>query len=165
MSAFAIKAAGRAVLRRSHLPNPKANITKRHITNGTPKTKAEDDHHAGTSIPVPNTVANLPIWHRLGPLSRGFQAYGRSQRKRPLTTQFLSSLVIYFLGDLSAQNINGDEYDPTRTVRALIISAGSSIPSYKWPVPCFWSVETVLIWKTGSCSSETTSTMPPNSFP
>jgi hypothetical protein len=40
--------------------------------------------------------------------------------------------VIYFLGDLSAQNINGDEYDPKRTLRALVISMGSSIPSYRW---------------------------------
>jgi hypothetical protein len=41
-------------------------------------------------------------------------------------------LVIYFLGDLSAQRINGDEYDSKRTLRALVISAGSSIASYKW---------------------------------
>jgi len=40
--------------------------------------------------------------------------------------------VIYFLGDLSAQSINGDDYDWKRTVRALFISMGSSIPSYKW---------------------------------
>ncbi|TAQ85295.1 hypothetical protein B7494_g6393 [Chlorociboria aeruginascens] len=86
----------------------------------------------GTSIPVPNTIAHLPLWQRLGPLTRTFEAYGRSQRKRPYTTQFVSSLVIYFLGDLSAQNINGDEYDWKRTARALVISSGSSILSYKW---------------------------------
>lgn len=133
MAVFAIKAAavGRAALRRSHIPNKTSNITTKRHNNS--RTRPEDDPStAGTSIPVPNTVATLPIWQRLGPLSRGFQAYGRSQRKRPYTTQFCSSLVIYFLGDLSAQNINGDEYDPKRTLRALIISAGSSIPSYKW---------------------------------
>jgi len=131
MAVFALKTTSRAVLRRAHFPTrQQPNITKRQNSNLRPK--AEDDPANGTSIPVPATVANVPIWQRLGPLSRGFQAYGRSQRKRPYATQFCSSLVIYFLGDLSAQNINGDEYDPKRTLRALLISAGSSIPSYKW---------------------------------
>jgi hypothetical protein len=127
------KAVSRIVLRRSHFPNRQP---RRHNSNPTrPKSGVDPANHGdGTSIPVPNTVATLPIWHRLGPLSKGFQAYGRNQRKRPYTTQFISSLFIYFLGDLSAQNINGDEYDPARTLRALIISAGSSIPSYKWSV-------------------------------
>ncbi|CAG8960818.1 hypothetical protein HYFRA_00002355 [Hymenoscyphus fraxineus] len=131
MAVFAIKAVGRAAFRRSHIPSKPPNVTTKRHTNS--RTKPEDDPSTGgTSIPVPNTVATLPLWQRLGPLSRGFRAYGNSQRKRPYTTQFCSSLVIYFLGDLSAQNINGDEYDPKRTIRALFISAGSSIPSYKW---------------------------------
>jgi protein Mpv17 len=127
MAVFAVRMAGRAVLRRSH----PTNITQRYNTNAT-RLKPADDPANGTSIPVPNIVANLPIWQRLGPLSKGFQAYSRSQRKRPYTTQFCSSLVIYFLGDLSAQHISGDEYDPKRTMRALVISAFSSIPTYKW---------------------------------
>ena len=131
MAVFAFKTAGRAALRRSRFPNRQPNLTKQHHSTA-PRAKPQDDSGSGTSIPVPNTVATLPLWQRLGPLSRGFQAYGRSQRRRPYTTQFCSSLVIYFLGDLSAQNINGDEYNPARTLRALIISAGSSIPSYKW---------------------------------
>jgi protein Mpv17 len=134
MAVFAIKAAGRAALRRSHLQNPKTNVTKRQNTSGRPRSKPEDDPAGGTSIPVPNTVPTLPIWQRLGPLSSGFRAYGRSQRNRPYTTQFVSSLVVFFLGDLSAQSINGDEYDPARTGRALIIGGMSSIPSYKWSV-------------------------------
>lgn len=136
MAVFALKTAGRAVIRRSHFPSHRqpVNVTKRqHVTHSRPDPTSGN----GTSIPVPNTVATLPIWERLGPLSRAFQAYGRSQRKRPYTTQFVSSLVIYFLGDLSAQNINGDEYDSKRTVRALLISMGSSIPSYKWSVYSF----------------------------
>jgi hypothetical protein len=136
MLTFGCKTAGRAALRRSHLPNRQTNISKRHSSNNnnTPHTKDVDDAANGTSIPVPSTVPTVPLWQRLGPLSRGFQAYGRSQRKRPYTTQFISSLVIYFLGDLSAQSINGDDYDPARTLRALVISAGSSIPSYQWLV-------------------------------
>lgn len=133
MPIFTIKTASRAVFRRPHFPNRQPNLTKQHHSTA-PRAKPQDDSASGTSIPVPNTVATMPLWQRLGPLSRGFQAYGRSQRKRPYTTQFCSSLVIYFLGDLSAQNINGDEYNPARTLRALIISAGSSIPSYKWLV-------------------------------
>ncbi|PMD30164.1 hypothetical protein L207DRAFT_559146 [Hyaloscypha variabilis F] len=136
MAVFAFKTASRAVLRRTHFPSrpqSQPHFTKRHSSNHpATRPKAEDDPASGTAIPIPATVANVPLWQRLGPLSRGFQAYGRSQRKRPYATQFCSSLVIYFLGDLAAQKINGDEYDPKRTLRALVISAGSSIPSYKW---------------------------------
>ena len=134
-----MKTAGRAVFRRSYLPTRQQPISKRHNSTSKNPTNAHlsqpktgEDPANATSIPVPNTVGTLPIWQRLGPLSRGFQAFGRSQRKRPYTTQFISSLVIYVLGDLSAQNINGDEYDYKRSLRALVISAGSSIPSYKW---------------------------------
>lgn len=132
MSVLAIKAAGRAALRRPHFTNPNTNLTKRHNTSNNLKSKVEDNPANGTSIPVPNTVPNLPLWQRLGPLSSGFRAYGRSQRKRPLTTQLISSLVVFVLGDLAAQNINGDEYDPMRTGRAMVIGGMASIPSYKW---------------------------------
>lgn len=68
-------------------------------------------------------------------------------------TQFISSLVIYFVGDLVAQSIatpeagaetldDGEEKgwvqewsenrDWHRTGRALVIGGLSSIPSYKW---------------------------------
>jgi len=50
-------------------------------------------------IPTPNNVPTLPFWQRLGPLTRAAEAYARSQRKRPLTTQLCSSLVIYFASD------------------------------------------------------------------
>ncbi|KAK4448319.1 putative mpv17 pmp22 family protein [Podospora aff. communis PSN243] len=83
-------------------------------------------------IPTPNNIPTLPFWQRLGPLTRAAEAYGRSQRRRPLTTQLCSSLVIYFASDISAQSIGGRGYDPERTVRSLIIGAISSIPSYKW---------------------------------
>jgi protein Mpv17 len=47
----------------------------------------------------------------------------------------ISTLVIYLLGDISAQNIAGAEdepYDPWRTVRALIIGGLAAIPGYNW---------------------------------
>ncbi|EHL02991.1 hypothetical protein M7I_0962 [Glarea lozoyensis 74030] len=66
------------------LRKPPSLPSKRYVSN----TSKPDD---STSIPVPNTVPTIPIWQRLGPLSRGFQAYGRSQRKWPfmfLNTHF-----------------------------------------------------------------------------
>ncbi|KAH7312995.1 hypothetical protein BKA65DRAFT_484185 [Rhexocercosporidium sp. MPI-PUGE-AT-0058] len=134
MAVLVMRTAGRTLLRRPYLPKKQQPLSKRHnTTSSTPTTHAKpDDPAKSVSIPVPNTVGAIPIWQRLGPISRGFQAYGRSQRKRPLATQFVSSLVIFFLGDISAQNISGEEYDYKRTLRALAISAGSSIPNYKW---------------------------------
>lgn len=88
-------------------------------------------------IPVPNTVAPLPFWQRLGPLTRAGQAYARSQRKRPWATQFVSTLVIYFCADISAQRMSGKDYDPKRTARSLIIGGVASIPSYTWCVSSY----------------------------
>lgn len=86
--------------------------------------------------------------------------YTRAQERKPYTVQLWSSIVIYLCGDLSAQLLfpekpsakeqaalkaaseaDGEEdketsfassYDPWRTVRHLIVGAGSSIPSYNW---------------------------------
>ncbi|TGO70023.1 hypothetical protein BOTNAR_0004g00080 [Botryotinia narcissicola] len=139
MTLFTIQTTGRAVLRRPYFPSHRKqiNLTSKRLNskNSTPVSHSNpsaESSQNGTAIPIPATIANVPIWQRLGPLTRSFQAYGRSQRKRPYTTQFCSSLVIYFLGDLSAQSICGDDYDWKRTLRALFISMGSSIPSYKW---------------------------------
>ena len=85
-------------------------------------------------VPVANTVATLPLWQRLGPLTRLAEAYARAQRSRPYVTQLCSSLAIYLAADISAQHINGKDYDPMRTGRSLTIGAISSIPSYKWSV-------------------------------
>lgn len=85
-----------------------------------------------------------------------FRAYGRVQQRKPYVTQLVSSLVIYFVGDLVAQSIAAPEVekvmieeeeaeeergwvqqwsedrDWARTGRALVIGGISSIPSYKW---------------------------------
>lgn len=88
--------------------------------------------------------------------------YSRVQERKPYATQLWSSIIVYLCGDLSAQFFfpaevappskaeqqdgkitaeSKDEnekeeprggYDPWRTVRHLIVGAGSSIPSYKW---------------------------------
>ncbi|KAI1335803.1 hypothetical protein F5Y15DRAFT_223479 [Xylariaceae sp. FL0016] len=86
-------------------------------------------------IPVPSTVAPLPFWQRLGPLTRAGSAYARAQRRRPWATQFASSLVIYLLADQSAQRMAGTpwaEHDLKRTGRALTIGGLASIPGYLW---------------------------------
>ena len=75
------------------------------------------------------------------------------QSRSPYMTQLSSSLTIYFLGDLSAQYVtsktstvpvssdaNEDatitttqfDYQPDRSLRALVIGGISSIPSYNW---------------------------------
>ena len=83
-------------------------------------------------VPTPNNVPTLPLWQRLGPLTRAAEAFARAQRTRPYTTQLCSSIVIFFAGDIAAQNIGGREYDPARTGRTMVIAVISSIPSYKW---------------------------------
>lgn len=87
--------------------------------------------------------------------------YTRVQERKPFATQLYSSIIVYLCGDLSAQFLFPSEaapppkteqddgttttqskgegekerrggYDPWRTVRHLIVGAGSSIPSYNW---------------------------------
>ena len=137
MSNTTIIKAGRLVLRRSaqrrqHTTSP---VAKRHKTTGgreQPSNVSTADTSTGKTIPTPDKIALLPLWQRLGPLTKAFSAYGRAQRNRPYATQLCSSLVIYICGDLSAQYIGGEEYNPWRTARNMTIGGISSIPSYKW---------------------------------
>ncbi|KAJ5468784.1 hypothetical protein N7475_006536 [Penicillium sp. IBT 31633x] len=95
---------------------------------------------------------------RASPVGTFGRWYARVQDRKPYTTQFWSSIVIYLCGDLSAQMLfpsevpapaksdskDGDVdaqgegetvsagYDPLRTLRHLCVGAGSSIPSYNW---------------------------------
>lgn len=85
-----------------------------------------------TATTTQNAVISRPLWLRLGPLTRAAQAYGRSQKKRPYVTQTITSMFIFFFADLGAQSMNDDEYDPSRTVRNIIIGAGTAIPAYSW---------------------------------
>ncbi|KAI0132977.1 Mpv17/PMP22 family protein [Xylariales sp. AK1849] len=82
-------------------------------------------------IPVPATIAPLPLWQKLGPLSRAATAYARAQRARPYVTQVVSATVIYLFADISAQRISGKGHDPKRTARSLLIGASAAIPNYK----------------------------------
>jgi hypothetical protein len=67
--------------------------------------------------------------------------------RRPHTVQLVSTLVVYLIGDLTAQTLaptpqeedddgstakRTSTYDPYRTVRALIIGGLAAIPGYHW---------------------------------
>jgi protein Mpv17 len=77
-----------------------------------------------------------PAYFWLDSLSAPLRAYARSQHKRPYLTQLISTLIIYLLGDLSAQNLAptepDDPYSPARTLRALVIGGLAAIPGYRW---------------------------------
>ena len=123
-----------------------ANVTRRcHFDKSNAGGRATE---TAQSIPGPS-------WLWLEPIIEPFRAYGRVQQRRPYRTQLISSLVIYFIGDLVAQSIApveskeaqegvddaaekgwvqewSDNRDWARTGRALAIGGLSSIPSYKW---------------------------------
>ncbi|KAF2173972.1 hypothetical protein M409DRAFT_32448, partial [Zasmidium cellare ATCC 36951] len=66
-----------------------------------------------------------------------FRAYNNMQARSPLLTQWETTLIIYFLGDLSAQTVQTNayteaRYEPIRGFRAMFIGGIISIPSYKW---------------------------------
>jgi protein Mpv17 len=83
-----------------------------------------------------------PIWVWTQPLN----SYSRVHKRRPYTVQIVSTLIIYFFGDMAAQRINptpqdntnetastpSSTYDPQRTVRALLIGGLAAIPGYHW---------------------------------
>lgn len=67
-------------------------------------------HHppgAPVAHKAPETTKTIPgpSWLWLEPIYEPFRAYGRIQQRRPYMTQFVSALVIYFVGDLVAQSI------------------------------------------------------------
>lgn len=135
-------------------------IVRRSIHPHTPRRPKSTSTNSSTqpSDTTPKTIPG-PSWLWLEPIATPFRAYGRVQQRRPYATQFVSALVIYFVGDICAQNITSNpttttptaadgksagtnalsendnetkKYDPYRTARALLIGGISSIPSYKW---------------------------------
>lgn len=86
----------------------------------------------GSTVTTPAELSPRPLWERLGPLSEAFVLYARAQRRRPWITQLGTSLVVYLCGDLTAQYIDGEGYNPFRTLRHLTIGGIMSIPAYTW---------------------------------
>ncbi|EFY91993.1 hypothetical protein J3458_018963 [Metarhizium acridum] len=105
---------------RAHSTSTNANKTAESATAKTPTASA---------TPSPSLP---PIWQRLGPLTTAANAYSRSQRKRPYTTQIVGAVVIYLFADLSAQRIGGREYEPKRTARMLLIGFAAAVPYFHW---------------------------------
>jgi protein Mpv17 len=98
----------------------------------SPSTQESTATKAASYITTPKWFAPF-----VQPLTAPFRAYGRVQSRRPYITQFTSSLIIYFLGDLSSQLVQRDTdasftYDPSRGLRAITIGGISSIPSYRY---------------------------------
>lgn len=77
-------------------------------------------------------IPNVFWYHRLGPVTELAGWYDRTQKARPYTVQLYSSLLVYLVGDLGAQNFEGDPYDPWRTIRHLIVGGLASAPGYRW---------------------------------
>ena len=97
----------------------------------TSETSQKVSQTAEKSQPTP---APSSIWRRLEPLTSAFDAFARSQKRRPYTTQIISAMVIFTCADVSAQNIAHSEYDPVRTARAILTGGVAAIPQYRWCV-------------------------------
>lgn len=142
----------------SHSANTHGNSIPQPPTSSAGAAGAATTPHAATAVTRSRGFKEVIKASPLGTFGRW---YARSQKEKPYKTQIWSSLVIYLFGDLGAQllfpeekvttNDNkgqtkevagqedeeekpsfGSEYNPWRTVRHLMIGAGSSIPSYKW---------------------------------
>lgn len=81
---------------------------------------------------TPIDIPTLLWYQRLGPVTSFFRWFHRTQQKRPYTVQISTSLTVYLFGDLLAQDIGGEQYDPKRTLRMLTIGTVASVPGYKW---------------------------------
>ena len=108
-------------------------------------TKTETKSQTARTSNDSNTIPGAG-WAWIEPLKTPFYAYGKMQHRSPYLTQLSSTLIIYFLGDLSAQLVSGPSapqdsemdsekripYEPARGLRALVIGGIISIPNYKW---------------------------------
>ncbi|KAI9662596.1 MAG: hypothetical protein M1821_008763 [Bathelium mastoideum] len=142
----------RRSLQRTHLQSfrIRSNFPRRQISTGTDTSKsslAKDVATKSRAVPsAPESPASTPSTppklHSsiLTTLLVPLRAYGRIQQQRPYITQVASAIVIYILGDLSAQKLSAygnnttflASYDPFKTLRAMIIGAVVSLPVYHW---------------------------------
>ena len=131
-----------------------------HATTPTPSLRPDPTPAAAAGAPTtPVRSRGFRAVVMAGPVGKFGRWYARAQDRKPYTTQFWSSIVIYLCGDLSAQMLFPSEvapaksdsenevavaqtdgetvsagYDPLRTLRSLCVGAGSSIPTYHWYV-------------------------------
>jgi protein Mpv17 len=111
------------------------NVQRRTYTKPNPQPQPPKVSNLATAETASKSIPG-PSYFWLDSLSTPLQAFARAQAKRPYLTQFISTLIIYLLGDLSAQKLapaDPDEpYSPARTMRALIIGGVAAIPGYRW---------------------------------
>ncbi|TKA44499.1 hypothetical protein B0A54_05244 [Friedmanniomyces endolithicus] len=121
----------RSTLQRLH------QLTRRNILHRHQQTRLDSTKQQ----PPPNTSSPPPpSWaYYTTPLASPFRAYSAMQSRRPLLVQLESTLIIYWIGDLSAQAVGsagfsepGSRYEPIRGLRALVIAGICSVPVYKW---------------------------------
>ena len=132
---------------RLHELRPRHNQHPRRNTSNSSKSSKDSSHPPSPSSNLPPASLNdvaagetakpidipIPLWyHRLGPVSDFFRWFHRTQTKRPYTVQLCMTLTTYLCGDLLAQDIGGELYDPWRTLRMLTIGAIAAIPGYNW---------------------------------
>lgn len=115
---------------------PSGLFARRPTTTVSRLTSASNIPPNGIIVPGPPAP---PLYYQatlaLSPIVRVFRAYGRAQTRNPYTVQLLTSVAIYFLGDINAQLLFGDKntpYDPMRTLRMITIGGILSAPSYRW---------------------------------
>lgn len=90
-------------------------------------------HKPGSQArPSPTSLTQSAPRLFLRPFLRLFNWYARQQKTRPYITQLWSTPLIFCIGDLSAQGIGDDDYDPQRSIRAIAVGAVISIPNYMW---------------------------------
>ncbi|KAJ7784460.1 hypothetical protein B0H16DRAFT_1356510 [Mycena metata] len=88
--------------------------------------------------PLPNTPSPLASRTLASRLVAPLNAYGRAAKTRPYIAQVSTTLLIWFAGDFLAQSIERSSqpttasWDLPRALRALLLGAGSAIPSYHW---------------------------------
>lgn len=141
----------------SHSPH---TINVRRPPTAKPHRTLSSQQPTAQKAPASATTIPGPTWLWLEPIYEPFRAYGRAQRRRPYRTQFISSLVIYLVGDIVAQSIGpadaekeavgqskdvdedeeergwvqvwSEERDWARTARALFIGGAAAVPGYRW---------------------------------
>ena len=135
----ALNISGRSTLRQLH-QSVQRNILRRHqarYESSTPNTKKGSRNVSSIANSASRWLLPAQAQAWVEPFMRPFHGYAAMQKRSPLLTQLESSLVIYFLGYLSAQYVSNSgkedaSYEPSRGLKALIIGGLSSIPSYKW---------------------------------
>jgi len=140
-----------------------SSVRRRSKADDTGTTSKVSKDINGKALPKSGGRQPLHLWQRLGPFTKAFNGYGRAQTNRPYVTQVLTSVVIYFCGDLGAQKIGEDAYDPWRAARNMIIGAVVSIPAYNWCSPPLCPTFSGANEYVGSCTLAAPSTMPPSS--